>query len=167
MINDSTQYGRPGNSNAGFSLVEMLAVLVLMGIVGVLVVNRIGDSAAAMNARAALVKSHLRYAQARAMNSDSIWGIRYSSIANNYYLFEYDAAGVENPRLLPGEEALNIALSDEKLVFSGFNNPISFDQWGRPCSDAAGAVPAGGAFSVNAGSRSVAVTVTPETGFIP
>jgi len=73
-------------NNRGFTLIELISVLLIMGIVAAVVVSRVGTSNNEVIAQMEVVKSHLRYAQSRAMNSDLVWGIRFDT--DKYWLFK-------------------------------------------------------------------------------
>ncbi|MDP2105628.1 MAG: type II secretion system protein, partial [Desulfobulbaceae bacterium] len=64
----------------GFTLIEVIAVLLLMGIMVAIAVGRSGESSSQADLIGATetVKNHLRYAQSTAMNSDLSWGINFS-----------------------------------------------------------------------------------------
>ena len=61
--------------NRGFTLIEVMSALIIIGIVSAIAVSRFGISDTELIIRSEVVKSHLRYAQLRAMNSESVWGI--------------------------------------------------------------------------------------------
>ncbi len=149
----------------GLTLIEVIAVLFIIGLTGAIVVSRSFQDPIELMARAETIKAHLRYAQARAINTDSVWGLRYDSPGNTYRLFQYES-GVEKTMRLPGEEQDLIDFSEEKIIPTGFV-VISFDVWGRPCTDVAGVMRGGSTFSLNSEGKSINITVTEETGFIP
>ena len=73
-------------NNRGFTLIELISALLIMGIVAAVVISRVGTSNNEVIAQMEVVKSHLRYAQSRAMNSDLVWGIRFDT--DKYWLFK-------------------------------------------------------------------------------
>ena len=97
----------------GFTMIEVIAVLVILGITSVVAISRMStDGYKLINVRDTLA-SHLRLAQARAMNtsaySGSVWGVRFTSATpKQYHLFYCDTASTCDPtnaanqRLFPG-----------------------------------------------------------------
>jgi prepilin-type N-terminal cleavage/methylation domain-containing protein len=148
----------------GFTLLEILVVLVLMGIMGTIIVSRLVDNPVELTAGAATLKNHIRYAQARGMNSDNLWGIRYDSATKTYWLFEYDGV-TETRALLPGESTDSLPLGDDNQTLNGLT-VVVFDNWGRPYLGNLGSTPGGGVFSLQEGGLSVSVTMADETGFM-
>jgi prepilin-type N-terminal cleavage/methylation domain-containing protein len=152
----------------GFTLLEVIVVLVLIGIVSVVVFSRFQNIQADLIGQTAAIKAHLRYAQARSMNSTSIWGIRF--INNTYWLF--NDGNIANRIVLPGAESDLIDLSTLGIgvtqgVSSSFT--VAFDDLGRPSSEADGD-PISGTdliLAVGKGSENLNLTVTANTGFIP
>lgn len=147
----------------GFTLIEVLSALVVIGIISAIALSRIGNSSAEVNAAGEVVKSHLRYAQLRAMNSESVWGI--SCDGTDYWLFMDGNAA--NHAKLPGEDSDPVSLSDKNINMAAFT--LSFDSWGRPYTNAsATGASSGMAIAITSpGASSVGITVTQETGFIP
>ena len=100
---------RPSNHNThfphaqgGFSFIELLAVLVMISITSAIVWGKFGITAKAdLDARTDTLKAHLRYAQARAMDSNLVWGIK--SAGAGYSLFAFDGSA-ETIERLPDED---------------------------------------------------------------
>ena len=140
------------NSN-GFTLLEVICVLLLIGIVTTVVLSRTMDHSVELIAEMEVVKGHLRYAQARAMNSSQSWGINFSS--SSYTLEENGATSVT---ALPGLNGAICTLAEGTL--SSSVNPIIFNQWGNP-----GATPI--TVTISDSNESQSFTISPLTGFIP
>ena len=141
---------RPAVSERGFTLIEIIAVLLLMGILSVVAVvhsNNLGVEADVRGA-AEVVKNHLRYAQTKAMNADLGWGINF---AGSSYTLE-DANRVS--AILPGD-------LPQGMTYAATVNPVLFEnRWGSPGSATI-------TVTVSKGGTSQTITVTKNTGFIP
>jgi MSHA pilin protein MshC len=125
-------------NNRGFTLVELISVLLIMGIVAAVVVNRVGTSNNEVIAQIEVVKSHLRYAQSRAMNSDKNsdkqWGVRFDT--SRYWLFK--DGNISNKVTFPAEDSDTVTLPSGMSVGT---ETVTFDDWGKPYTDAAGTLP--------------------------
>lgn len=138
---------------SGFTLLEIIAVLVLLGILTAVAVPRFLDLETDGRAAASALKARLRYAQARSMASDTAWGVGFSG--TSYVLFSDARNQAGSQKIFPGEEKETI------LLPKGLGVPndkfIAFDDLGRPV--------AGSEARVSVGS--VTITITPVTGYIP
>lgn len=147
----------------GFTLLEVIAVLVVMGILAAVAMARITGDRGETAAAADTLKVHLRYAQFRAMHSDTSWGV--SSTGGAYWL--YSGGDPANRTRFPGEGADTVT-----MPAGGSSFTVSFNEWGMPFN---AANPAGLSFADSAGrtivvgsaSDSVSITITANTGFIP
>jgi prepilin-type N-terminal cleavage/methylation domain-containing protein len=150
------------NGINGFTVIEIVAVLIVLGILAAVAVSRFSTIDADTISDFEKVKSHLRFAQAKAMaNSEVRWGIQFSGTTYSLFGDINGNGSIDSGErfVLPGEETLNAPL--ESLSATGI---VAFDWWGSPFSDIACNTPrAGGSFSL--GSKTI--TITPETGFIP
>jgi prepilin-type N-terminal cleavage/methylation domain-containing protein len=60
------------NQERGFTIIEIIAVLILIGILGAVVISRVTSSREVdLKVKAEQVKGHIRFAQMRAMNTTS------------------------------------------------------------------------------------------------
>jgi len=152
----------------GFSLIEIVAVLVLIGIVAVVALNKSDNSGIQAFAEADALRAALRYAQARAMADVYTWGISLSG--SSYQLVE-DNPSVANV-VLPGQTSATrtlpagVSLSGDTLIL--------FDWRGRPVTAHISSV--GGASVAAAANQTITVTesataqtvsITAYTGLIP
>ena len=146
----------------GFTFVEIITVVFILGIVSTIVVSRLFFSSNDLVARTEVIKSHLRYAQARAMNAEVLWGI--DSDGGHYWLFQN---GDTNDKvLLPGETSATVDLTGQGLSLTTFI--LTFDEWGKPYSDAAATrlLTADQTLTLGDGSQNRRIIVTRNTGFI-
>ena len=96
-------------SESGFTILEILVVLIIMSIIMVFAIGRGRVTGADVKVHTEVLKSQLRHAQARAMNDNNSWGIQTDSSGGAYWLFRYD--GSFNQFRLPGEDALSVDLA--------------------------------------------------------
>jgi len=154
--------------NSGFTLLEVILVLIIVAIVSAIVIGRVASTNTDLISQTELIKSHLRYAQSRALNSNVIWGIRSDS--SIYWLFR---DGNENNKvILPGEDTDTIDLTAKGISMENFR--LSFDSWGIPHTDASCTdgqeLKAGDTeedIKISSGGEDRFVIITPNTGFIP
>lgn len=151
----------------GFTVIEVIAVLIIIGIVAAVAAVRISDrSTYDLVSQLEVVKGHLRYAQTRAMNSNTVvWGINFTN-STRYYLFQ--GTGSTTPVLLPGEENATIDLAAKNSGLTITNAPVrvTFNEFGSPCA-ASGTPPAPLTADVTITTNHATITVTRNTGFIP
>ncbi len=117
--------GKLRNIN-GFTLIETIAVLVILGIVAVVAISRVGTNQNDLIAQKDIVKSHLRFAQLKALSDDTSasWGIVFS--ANSYTLYTGIAAAAFN---LPGEDSGTHTFPTGITITA---ITVAFDSWGSP-----------------------------------
>ena len=163
----------------GFTLIEIIAVLVILGILVVIAVSRSISYNTEVYSGADTLKTHLRYAQTLAMNSNptaGIYVVGMSCDGVSYWLFQ--GTNITNYMYLPEDEKYRNAIKTINLAakkISVTNFTIYFDDRGIPYSAYTSATvnnplannliitvspPGGGAPSVN-------ITITPLTGYIP
>ncbi|MCW7754472.1 prepilin-type N-terminal cleavage/methylation domain-containing protein [Desulfobotulus sp. H1] len=142
----------PFYGQAGFTMIEIIAVLVIVGILAAVAASRMMDTRSVEeSARVDAIKAHLRYAQARAMGEGRPWGVHVT--ADSYYLFRgTNESG--NEVLFPGENSLMVQAGSG--FFSGTPLTVTFDAYGSPGDNTLTLVTSGGA-----------ITITRNTGYIP
>ena len=150
-------------NNRGFSWVELIVVMTIMGIVSAIVVNRFMTDDTELVAQTEVIKAHLRYAQLRSMNTDTVWYIKFTT--NTYELYKNGDAVA---KLLPGGDSPTITLSTGVSLNYGASDVVAFDAWGQPCTDSAGQVlqAADRTLTITQGADNRSITITKNTGFI-
>nr|WP_211922121.1 prepilin-type N-terminal cleavage/methylation domain-containing protein [Desulfolutivibrio sulfodismutans] len=135
----------------GFTLLEVVAVLVLLGILASVAVARFADTNAETVAEAEIFKSHLRYAQLRAMGDIYPWTV---TVGGGSYTLSTTNPSVGAP-VLPGESGATHSYDGGVTATAG---TFTFNWRGQPTT--------GGGTSVTFdGDPDVTVTVLSETGF--
>ena len=137
----------------GFTLIEIIAVLVIIGIISAVAVTIFSSlDKYKLISEVEILKTHLRYAQSRAMSDTVSWGI---VLGVNSYTLQRNGIPISYPSL-PNENSATHNFQDGVTKTGGAPN-VTFDIWGS-------SVAATGKLS--AGSAQV-ITVTANTGFIP
>ncbi|MEA4856797.1 type II secretion system protein [Solidesulfovibrio sp.] len=154
---------------SGFTILEVVAVLLILGILAVVAVSSMGSGSKAV-AEADALRSVLRYAQSRAMADVYTWGVAVSS--SGYTLFS-DNPSQTNPSLPTTGSNTHTVASGVTLSASG-NNTIWYDWRGVPVSSSVNTPGSSGAavatyqyINVTESGKVSTVTVTPYTGFVP
>lgn len=123
------------HNSMGFTLIEIIAVLAILGILSLAVASRLNTTSTDLLTLQTAMKSHIRYAQSKAMQSkDSIWGIRFDRAASEYWLFNCDtgdACSWSTARTIPfGSEASEAAFNNDRIRTSQVNITIAQVQVG-------------------------------------
>lgn len=164
----------------GFTLLEILIVLVLVSIFVTMAVVQHSTSDASLIAQTEVLKTHLRYAQTRSIDTDLSWGVYYhynnTDQTDCYYLL-FNNGNIANIRQFPGETQDRVKLGEMGITLGISVDPsspvpqsfqIEFDGWGRPTSiqlDSAGP----GSYTLELtkpGHTTQQFVVTQNTGFI-
>jgi len=150
-------------------MIEIVIVLLVISIIGaaVTISGVYSTSDYNLTSQTEVIKGHLRYAQARAMNTDVAWGIHFNG-NNTYKLFKYDTSLTYMSVL--GESSDTITLEDMTLSPNGDAVYVSFDSWGKPYTDAPATLPAANDINIIVRyneSESETIVITKNTGFIP
>jgi prepilin-type N-terminal cleavage/methylation domain-containing protein len=154
----------------GFTTIEVIAVLIIIGVLaGVIVARYWGTSSYSVSSVAEELKNHVRYAQTRAMSSNVIWGVFFIS-NTQYTIYRNGNTGSTNWVSPPGADSNTMNLSSQGVTLGvTANDVVSFDDWGRPCTDAAGTTLQSGtrSITVTGGGQTATIQITPNTGYIP
>lgn len=154
-----------GPRSAGFTLIEVITVLLIIGILSSVVFSRGTSLNSDLQARMSEVRSQLRYLQLKAMKTNTTYLVLRSEGANYW---AYNSANSTIFLALPGETSSTISLTDKKMTMSPFI--ISFDRFGIPYSVSGSThtkLANNATITITAGGQSGTLTVTPETGFVP
>lgn len=159
----STAHGgkAPGGSRSGgFTLIETITVLLIVGILASVVLSRGASLNSDLPARVGEVRSQLRYLQLMTMKK----GINLALTCDGTSYWAHNSTNASLP--LPGESSATISLADKKMQMSAFT--ISYDAFGIPYSGSPLTKLTNNAtISITAGGKTGTLTVTPETGFVP
>jgi prepilin-type N-terminal cleavage/methylation domain-containing protein len=144
----------------GFSMIEMVIVLIVMAIMATFIMMQT-TTGNDLIAQSEILKSHLRYAQIKAMNDtdDSTpggWGVH---LPNNtsYILYRNNATAND---ILPGETAQTRILPTGITVSTTCpNSTCNFDEWGSPGATTL-------TMMLTQGASTSTISITKNTGFV-
>lgn len=147
------------NAPHGFTLIELVVVLVLLGIVAAMVGVRLSASTSNLGAVADQLASDIRYAQSLAQTRAQRHCVNLAAngytVTNNNCVTAVNLPASANPvTLAPG------------VTLATTNALLSFNTLGQPFTDAAATAPlaAPAVITLSAGGQSQTVRVTPVTG---
>jgi prepilin-type N-terminal cleavage/methylation domain-containing protein len=141
----------------GFTMIEIIMVLIIMAIVGTVVLSRATTAGYDLASQAEILKSHLRFAQIKAMNDAVLWGIYIPAAGSSYVLYKNNAQATS---LLPGESAQTHTLPAGITVTAGVGSTYNFDDWGSPGTSTF-------TITLSQGTTTSNITITKNTGYIP
>jgi len=163
----------------GFTLIEIIAILVIILIITAVALTRITSNQSNLIAATDTLTSHLRLAQARAMNTDaptvnnfSSWGVSFSS-PTQYYLFNCaNAIGctpATNQKSFPGGGNIIMDLAPQGVQVTNGALILAFDRFGTPYPNADLTTPLASTLTLtlkdNKGNTRT-INITPQTGMI-
>lgn len=158
----------PGRKPAGgFTLIEVITVLIVLGVVSVLIANRVKYTDPGPAARLSELRSQLRYVQLEAMKTGQALGLACDGTNYWAYTVSNSTSGSYSKLLLPGESSPTVKLSAKDMGAGAFNH--SFDANGIPYSGAPptpAKLAASTTVTVTVRGASATLTLIPETGFI-
>ena len=167
---------RLASKNQGFTMIEIVVVLIVLSIVTTVVFSTYRTVANKLMAEMDGLKVSLRFAQIQALTDDTaIWGIYFpDSTTYRLYKNNIDASsqmipvkGSDDDPVTAGCPINCHKLSGNVLIpQSVVGKTINFDKWGRPRD---GATLLGSDFSIvlDLNEPSKTVTITMNTGYIP
>lgn len=156
------------NYQGGLTLIEVIAVMVIIGVVAAVVVSRMmSPSSFGVVSEADILKGHLRYAQYRAMSHTETWGIQ---LTTKGYSLLYNKLATTSK--LPNEDSSSHTFGSGIEITTGAGT-VHFNEWGNPV-DASGNLLAATdntkivkEIVLSDGSTERRVKITQNTGFIP
>ena len=173
----------PGqNREKGFTLIELIATLLIIGIISVVVISRAASTAdVTLRSAAEALKGHIRFAQMKALNSDApkcaaSVGMVISSVS--YSMFTITGLTDCTPAnvILPGAENTSGVNLPSGIQVTDATLPLTFyfDRYGRPSITTPSetvSTPAVANITMNlrhpAVTQPETITITKNTGYVP
>lgn len=160
----------------GFTLVELIVVMLVLGILAAVFIPRSNNPAIILSTQAEQFAADIRYVQSLAM-TDGWSGVSpavrrpyaVSFNANTYSFVDGYNVSVPHPSGTPGPIAFAGGVSISPLPPALPNNLVSFDGLGRPYSDLSAVLttlPSMATISMVSGSTTLAIQIYPQTGLV-
>lgn len=139
----------------GFTLIELIAVLIVIGIISAIAASRMTSSGTELYTELDTLKSNLRFAQIKALtNNDdttTTWGISFTGTS-----YTLNRNGANASIKFPADGSNTHNLSSGVTITSPA--AVTYNFWGSPGADIT--------VTLNEGSSSVSFTIVNNTGFI-
>lgn len=159
----------------GFTLVELIVVMLVLGILAAVLIPRSGNDAMILSAQAEQFAADIRYVQSLAMTQG--WSgvpptarrYRINFTATAYNFTDVSGVAVPHPSGTPGSIAFTGGVSISPFPAPALpNNVVSFDGLGRPYTDASAAtlLASTATISLVRGGATRAVQIVPGTGMV-
>ena len=143
--------------HAGFTLLELAAVLLLLAILSTSVFLRWSPGSSTLNAQADQLAATLRHAQALALAQGRSLTLDVQSATS--YAITDGAATITDPQALVQSYTLA-----NGVTLAG--NDLDFDSLGRPIDAGNNLIAAAQTWTLSADGATVSISVSPLTGFV-
>jgi len=141
----------------GFTLIELISVMILTGVVSSLIIGHVSDHEAEIIREAEIIQSHVRYVHYLSLSSGDVhaWRMRFTE---DGYQIEKD--GQSDAISLPGERDRSDKHNfEEGITMTSDAFTLSFNRWGQPDTTPLQMI-------ISDGRHSRTLRISPETGFI-
>jgi MSHA pilin protein MshC len=150
----------------GFTIIELVTIFVLIGILSLTAFHSFSSRSSELVTEAESLRSHIRYAQARALTYGNTYILQCTG--GSYALYRGSISD-SNKLALPNGKS-SVTLSDKVRITSPNSTfALSFDNWGVPgIMNEGNNAPLSEKYTITLrqGDHAKTVTVTPTTGFV-
>jgi len=170
------RYTLKEQSTAGFTMIEVIAVLILLGVLTAITLNHSGTIIQGNNLalESDILKNTLRYIQIRAMNSEdsAIWRLQMTADGTGYQISQNSAPTLASPswspRDIPGEDESNKGthIFSNGVTAVNHGQSIYFNAWGIPVDSSGARVSGTTTLNLQQGSNTKGPNVAANTGHI-
>ena len=163
---------RPMSARYGFTLIEIIVVVVILAIAAMLAVPMLSTAAdTQLRTAGNMIAADMEYARSMAISRQQNYSVVFSSAGNSYEV--RDGVGVVVAHPLNSAKDLSVVFGDdsrlEKVDITSANfdgvETITFDYLGSPYSGVGTALTSG-TISLTADGFSMTITVEPVTGYV-
>ncbi|MCH8474989.1 MAG: GspH/FimT family protein [Opitutales bacterium] len=152
-----------------FTLTEIIAVLVLLGVLGAVIGLHFARSPSQLITERDRLELHIRHAQIQALADTEPWKIEFMSGGTSWQLIPPPDSS--NTARLPGAFDPSRSESNDTRVFvSGITvsgtSTIRFDALGRPVDNSATPLNSPLVLTLSDGTNARTLTILPETGLV-
>ncbi len=161
--------------NLGFTLVELIVVMLVLGILAAVFVPRSNNPAIILSTQAEQFAADMRYVQSLAMSqgwsgvAPSARRYRVNFTATSYSFTDVSGVAVAHPGGTAGSVSFTDGVSIAPFPPPGLpNSVLSFDGLGAPYLDASATVPIAAAATISmvSGGSTRAIRIFPVTGMV-
>ena len=153
-----------GDGQQAFSLIEIVAVLVILGVLSAIAIARYSGDPNEVSRAMEEYKAAVRYAQSRSLSSGAVWGVENSGGRYRVYSVQSGAKVYVTPLGMEGDANHWVSLPSGFSLGTGV---ISFDPWGVPyMDDWATTVQSTDRTITISGSSTLSVIIVRFTGFM-
>ena len=152
------------NSKSGFTLIEIIIVVVILAIAGMAAIPLM-SSASSVQIRSAsnLIAADIEYAKSMAISRGQNYSILFDAGANSYQILDKDDSVIQHPvkkGFLYEMDFTNDSRLDQVDITSTTfpSGKVTFDCLGSPDN--------GGTITLNSDGKVVTVTIEPVTGYV-
>ena len=155
----------------GFTLVELIVVMVVLGILAAVFIPRSNNPAIIVSTQAEQLAADIRYVQSLAMTQGQRYRINFTD-ATSYTFTDTSGSSATSPHPsgtpFPIPLATNVTLSPQAPLSTTFPSQIAFDGLGIPYTDQGATIKLASmaAISLASGGSTRTVQIFPETGMV-
>jgi len=148
----------------GFTIVELVVILVLLAIVAVLVAPNLSTTAITLPAVATRVAETIRYTQSLSMSQGQRYRINFT--ASTLQITDMGGVAITQPMT-----SSTAAVSLSPVVLSGYSPPlvngyVAFDTKGVPYVSTTAALVGNATITLTSGGNTTNLVIKPETGSV-